>query len=193
MDEFILYSTLGFKHVLDLTAYDHLLFLIVLVVIFNFYQWKKVLWLITFFTIGHSISLGLAAYGVVNIRLDIVEFLIPITILITGIFNLINSNKSPEGKDKITLFFALFFGLIHGLGFSNYFRSMIGKEEDKFFPLVEFALGIEAAQIIIVFCILTIGMLLQSLLKVSRKDWILVTSAIVIWEVIPMIYNRIFW
>ena len=193
MDEFILYSTLGFKHVLDLTAYDHLLFLIVLVVIFNFYQWKKVLWLITFFTIGHSISLGLAAYGVVNIRLDIVEFLIPITILITGIFNLFNSNKSPEGKDKITLFFALFFGLIHGLGFSNYFRSMIGKEEDKFFPLVEFALGIEAAQIIIVFCILTIGMLLQSLLKVSRKDWILVTSAIVIWEVIPMIYNRIFW
>lgn len=193
MDEFILYCTLGFKHVLDLTAYDHLLFLIVLVVIFNFHQWKKVLWLITFFTIGHSITLGLAAYGVVNIRLDIVEFLIPITILITGIFNLINTNKSSDGKEKITLFFALFFGLIHGLGFSNYFRSMIGKEEDKFFPLLEFAFGIEAAQIIIVFVILIIGMLLQRLLNVSRRDWILVTSAIVIWEVIPMIYNRIFW
>tara|TARA_B100001057_G_C22782428_1_gene924191 strand:- start:627 stop:1208 length:582 start_codon:yes stop_codon:yes gene_type:complete len=193
MDEFILYCTLGFNHVLDLTAYDHLLFLIVLVVIFNFHQWKKVLWLITFFTIGHSISLGLAAYGVVDIRLDIVEFLIPITILVTGIFNVINTKKSSEGKEKITLFFALIFGLIHGLGFSNYFRSMIGKEEDKFFPLLEFALGIEAAQIIIVFCILTIGVLLQNLLKVSRKDWILITSVIVIWEVIPMIYNRIFW
>ena len=90
MDEFILYGTLGLNHVLDLSAYDHLLFLIVLAVIFKFSQWKKVLWMITFFTLGHTITLGLASYGVLNIRLDIVEFLIPITILITGVFNIID-------------------------------------------------------------------------------------------------------
>jgi len=193
MDEFILYGTLGLNHVLDLSAYDHLLFLIVLAVIFKFSQWKKVLWMITFFTLGHTITLGLASYGVLNIRLDIVEFLIPITILITGIFNIRNTNKNFEGKEKTTLFFALIFGLIHGLGFSNYFRLMIGKEDDKLFPLLEFALGIEAAQIMIVFGILIIGTWLQNICKVSRRDWIVITSAIVIWEVLPMIYNRIFW
>lgn len=193
MDELILYGTLGLNHVLDLSAYDHLLFLIVLAVIFKFSQWKKVLWMITFFTIGHSVTLGLASYGVLNIRLDIVEFLIPITILITGIFNIRYTRKNFEEKEKITLFFSLIFGLIHGLGFSNYFRSMIGKEEDKLVPLLEFALGIETAQIIIVFGILAVGALLQNVCKVSRRDWIVITSLIVIWEVLPMIYNRIFW
>ena len=193
MDEFILYGTLGLNHVLDLSAYDHLLFLIVLAVIFKFSQWKKVLWMITFFTLGHTITLGLASYGVLNIRLDIVEFLIPITILITGVFNIINISKNFIGNEKTNLFFALFFGLIHGLGFSNYFRLMIGKEDDKLFPLLEFALGIEAAQIMIVFGILIIGTWLQNICKVSRRDRIVITSAIVIWEVLPMIYNRIFW
>ena len=193
MDEFILYGTLGLNHVLDLSAYDHLLFLIVLAVIFKFSQWKKVLWMITFFTLGHSITLGLASYGILNIRLDIVEFLIPITILITGVFNIINISKSHKGNEKINLLFALFFGLVHGLGFSSYFRLMIGKEEDKLFPLLEFALGIEVAQIMIVFGILIIGTFMQNICKVSKRDWIVITSAIVIWEVLPMIYNRIFW
>ena len=193
MDEFILYGTLGLNHVLDLSAYDHLLFLIVLAVIFKFPQWKKVLWMITFFTLGHSITLGLASYGILNIRLDIVEFLIPITILITGVFNIINISKSHKGNEKINLLFALFFGLVHGLGFSSYFRLMIGKEEDKLFPLLEFALGIEVAQMMIVIGILIIGTFMQNICKVSKRDWIVITSAIVIWEVLPMIYNRIFW
>ena len=97
------------------------------------------------------------------------------------------------GKLNINLVFALFFGLIHGLGFSNYFRMMIGKEEDKFFPLLEFALGIEASQVIIVLIILLIGAILQNIFKVSRRDWILVASSIVIGFAIPMIIERIFW
>lgn len=193
MDDFLLYFQLGLNHVLDFTAYDHILFLIVLAVVFSFNQWKKALWLITFFTVGHTLTLALAAYGVLNIRVDIIEFLIPVTIFITGAANVVRANKASLGKEKLNLFLALFFGLIHGLGFSNYFRLMIGQEEDKLLPLLEFALGIEASQVIIVFGILIIGTLLQNFFKVSKRDWVLVTSAIVIGFVIPMMINRVFW
>jgi hypothetical protein len=193
MNDFQLYFNLGLEHVLDLSAYDHILFLIVLAVVFSFKQWKKALWLITFFTIGHTLTLALAAYGVLKVRMDVIEFLIPVTIFITALLNVIRANKASTGKESLNLFFALFFGLVHGLGFSNYFRSMIGKEEDKLFPLLEFALGIEAAQIIIVFGILIIGTLLHNVFKVSKRDWVLVTSAIVICFVVPMMINRIFW
>lgn len=184
---------MGLNHVLDFSAYDHILFLIVLAVVYNLNQWKKLLWLITLFTIGHSVTLALSAYGVLNVRIDIVEFLIPVTIFITGLVNVVRVGKSSTGKENINLILALFFGLIHGLGFSNYFRMMIGKEEDKLFPLLEFALGIEASQVIIVLGILVIGAALQNFFKITRRDWVLVTSSIVIGFVIPMMIERIFW
>lgn len=193
MNDFILYFKMGLNHVLDFSAYDHILFLIVLAIVFSFNQWKKVLWLVTFFTIGHSITLALSAYGVLKIRRDIIEFLIPLTIFITGVINVLTAKKSSTGKENINLFFALFFGLIHGLGFSNYFKMMIGKEENKLLPLVEFALGIEASQIIIVFGILILGTIFQNFFSVSRRDWILVCSSIVIGFAIPMMIERVFW
>lgn len=193
MDDFLLYFELGLKHVLDFQAYDHILFLIVLAVVFSFNQWKRALWLITFFTIGHTLTLGLAAYNIINIKVSIVEFLIPVTIFITGVFNVVRVGKASTGKENINLFLALFFGLVHGLGFSNYFRIMIGQEEDKFLPLLEFALGIEASQVIIVFGILILGTLLQNFAKVSKRDWVLVASAIVIGFTIPMMIERVFW
>lgn len=193
MDDFILYLNMGLQHVLDFSAYDHILFLIALAVIFSFHQFKKVLWLITLFTVGHSLTLALSAYGVLKIDVKIIEFLIPVTIGITAVVNILNSNKNNASKDKINLVFALFFGLIHGLGFSNYFRMMIGREEDKLMPLIEFALGIEVAQVIIVFGILTIGSVLQTFFKVTKRDWIMVTSAIVLGFVIPMMTERVFW
>ena len=109
MDDFILYFKLGLHHVLDFAAYDHILFLIVLAVVFSFNQWKKALWLITFFTIGHTLTLALAAYGILNVRVDIIEFLIPVTIFITGAFNVLRANKASSGRESLNLFFALFF------------------------------------------------------------------------------------
>ena len=193
MDDFILYFKMGLNHVLDFTAYDHILFLIVLAVVFSFNQWKKVLWLVTLFTIGHSITLALSAYGILKIRMDLIEFLIPLTIFITGVINVLTAKKTSSNKENTNLIFALFFGLIHGLGFSNYFKMMIGKEEDKLFPLLEFALGIEAAQIIIVLGILFIGTFLQNFFKVTRRDWVLVCSSIVIGFSIQMMIDRVFW
>ncbi len=193
MDDFILYLKIGLNHVLDFSAYDHILFLIALAVIFSFDQFKKVLWLITLFTIGHTLTLALSAYGVLKVDVKIVEFLIPVTIFITAVVNIVNSGKMTATKSTINLIFALFFGLIHGLGFSNYFRMMVGREEDKLMPLIEFALGIELAQVIIVLGILIIGTLLQFFFKVTKRDWILVTSAIVIGFVTPMMIERVFW
>ena len=193
MDDFTLYFKMGLNHVLDFSAYDHILFLIVLAVVFNFNQWKKVLWLVTLFTLGHSITLALSAFEIVRIQVDIIEFLIPLTIFITGLVNIITINKTPNENENINLLFALFFGLIHGLGFSNYFKMMVGREEDKLFPLVEFALGIEAAQIIIVLGVLSIGALILSIKKIKREYWILISSSIVILISIKMMFERIFW
>ena len=193
MNEFIFYFKMGLFHVLDIRAYDHILFLIVLAVVYLFKQWTKVLWLITLFTIGHSITLALSAYGILNVNSNLVEFLIPLTIFITGLMNVLTARKASVGKENQNLFFALFFGLIHGLGFSNYFKIMIGKTSDKLVPLLEFAIGVEAAQIIIVLLILLAGTLAQSIFGVNRRDWILIISSIVIGFAFQMMINRVFW
>jgi len=193
MNDFFLYFKIGLNHVLDFAAYDHILFLIVLTVVFNMNQWKKVVWLVTLFTLGHSITLALSAYGILILKMDLIEFLIPLTICVTGIINIFRAQKSQTGKENTNLIFAPIFGLIHGLGFSNYFKMMIGKEEDKLFPLLEFALGIEASQIIIVLVILITTTLLQYFFKVTKRDRILVCSSIVVGFSIQMILNRVFW
>ncbi|MFQ3304990.1 MAG: hypothetical protein ACI9JT_001632 [Polaribacter sp.] len=193
MNDFILYFKMGLNHVLDFNAYDHILFLIVLAVVFSFNQFKKVVWLVTLFTIGHSITLALSAFGILNVNMKLIEFLIPVTIFITGAVNVFTAKKNAGGKQNTNLILALFFGLIHGFGFSNYFKMMIGKGEDKIFPLLEFSLGIEAAQILIVLGILLIGTLLQNFFKVTKRDWILVCSSIVIGFAIQMMLTRVFW
>lgn len=193
MNEFILYFKMGLFHVLDIKAYDHILFLIVLAVVYQFKQWKKVIWLITLFTIGHSITLALSAYNILNVNAALVEFLIPLTIFITGLINVLTAKKASVGKENQNLFFALFFGLVHGLGFSNYFKMMIGRTESKLVPLLEFAVGVEVAQVIIVLLILLIGTLAQSILGVNRRDWILIVSSIVVGFAAQMMINRVFW
>jgi len=193
MNDFISYFKMGLSHVLDFAAYDHILFLIVLAVVYQFKQWKKVIWLVTLFTIGHSITLALSAFEVISINVDLIEFLIPLTIFITGLLNVLTAKNASTGKENQNLFFALIFGLVHGLGFSNYFKMMIGRNENKLIPLLEFALGVEAAQIIIVLGILLIGSFVQSLFRVNRRDWILVISSIVIGFSIQMMLNRVYW
>jgi len=193
MNDFISYFKMGLSHVLDFAAYDHILFLIVLAVVYQFKQWKKVIWLVTLFTIGHSITLALSAFEVISINVDLIEFLIPLTIFITGLLNVLTAKNASTGKENQNLFFALIFGLVHGLGFSNYFKMMIGRNENKLIPLLEFALGVEAAQIIIVLGILLIGSFVQSLFRVNRRDWILVISSIVTGFSIQMMLNRVYW
>jgi hypothetical protein len=183
----------GLNHVLDINGYDHVLFLIVLAVPYLFKDWKRVLLLVSTFTLGHTLSLVLASYGIVSVNAKLVEFLIPITILITAIYNVFTAGKKERGN-KIGLYFftTLFFGLVHGLGFAREFRMFAGQSENKLELLVEFALGIELAQVIIVFIVLFIGFLFQTIFRFSRRDWVMVLSAILIGLVIPMIIHSDF-
>lgn len=180
----------GTSHVLDINAYDHVLFLIVLTLPYLFKGWKRILLLVTMFTIGHTFSLILAAYDVVKISANVIEFLIPITILIVALFNVFTAGKGAQKEKLDVLFFlTLFFGLIHGLGFAREFRLLVGKSENKLITLLEFALGIEIAQVVIVFIVLFLGYLIQTLFRFSKRDWIMVVSAIVVGLVIPMLLN----
>lgn len=194
MDNFIFFLKEGLFHVLDWNAYDHILFLIALVVVYDFKNWKKVLWLISLFTIGHTFSLILATYKIVLVSSNWVEFLIPVTILITAAVNVFYARKvSKKTKTNANLFFALFFGLIHGLGFSSYFKLLIGTSNNKLMPLLEFALGIEFSQIIIVFIILLLGFIFQMFFRFSKRNWVIIISSIVIGVTLPMLKESIFW
>jgi hypothetical protein len=178
----------GINHVLDINGYDHVLFLMVLAVPYVFKDWKRVLLLVSMFTLGHTLSLVLAAYQVVSVSGKLVEFLIPITILVAAIYNVFTAGKKDRGTKVGLLFFTtLFFGLIHGLGFAREFKMLSSLSDSKAELLIEFALGIEIAQVIIVFVVLFLGFLFQTLFRFSRRDWIMVLSSIVIGQVIPMI------
>lgn len=194
MNNFIFFLKEGLFHVLDWNAYDHVLFLIVLAIVYDFKNWKKVLGLISLFTIGHTFTLILAAYKIVSVNINWIEFLIPVTIMTTALVNIqITKSISKNIKANTNLFFALFFGLIHGLAFAGGFKMLIGKSENRFIPLLEFALGIEFAQIVIVFVILFLGFIFQTIFRFSKRDWILITSSIVIGVTIPILKGAIFW
>ena len=149
--------------------------------------------LVSVFTLGHTVSLLLGAYNIVKINDKLVEFLIPLTILVVAVYNVFTAERRAKVYKIGILFFAtLFFGLIHGLGFAREFKMFIGNTESKLMPLLEFALGIEFAQLIIVFMAVFIGFLAQTIFRFSKRDWIMVISAIVVGLVIPMLINSEF-
>ena len=195
MSDFWIYVQIGFKHVLDIYAYDHVLFLMALTVPYAFKDWKRVLILVSVFTLGHTLALLLSVFNIVMIKVSFVEFLIPITILVTALYNIFTSGKSSK-SDTLSIigFITLFFGIIHGLGFSNYFKSILsGNALDKLLPSLEFALGIEFAQITVVLVVLILGYIVQNIFRFSKRDWILVISALIIGVVLPMIIHNEIW
>ena len=192
MSDFWIYVEIGLKHVLNLKGYDHVLFLMALTALHTFKDWKKILILVTVFTVGHTLALVLAVFQIVMIKPQLVEFLIPITILITALFNFFGVRKASK-KDSINsiILITLFFGVIHGLGFSNYFKTILpGNPSEKVLPLLEFALGIEAAQLVVVFAMLVLSYGVQTFFRVSKRDFTIVTSAFIIGVVVPMILQN---
>lgn len=192
MSEFWVFLEIGLKHILSFKSYDHVLFLIALTVPFTFKDWARVLLLITVFTIGHSLSLVLSVFQILTFKVSLVEFLIPITILITALYNLFTAGKTSKGnKSHTVVLVTLFFGIIHGLGFSSYFGALLpGNSASKLLPLLEFALGIETAQLLTVLSILLLSYIFQSLLRFSKRDFVLVFSAFVIGVVLPIILGN---
>lgn len=172
MSSFLLYLQLGFEHISDLNGYDHILFILALCAIYRPEQWRTILILVTAFTVGHSITLALAALNVVVVNAALIEFLIPVTIFLTSIQNVWQSQTNPSPQQLWSRYgMALFFGLIHGLGFSNFFRSLLGREADIVMPLLAFNIGLEVGQLLIVGVIFAVLILLLRLLKIQHASW----------------------
>ena len=194
MQDFFFYIQLGLHHVLDFAAYDHILFLAALALPFTFKSWKKVLLLATIFTIAHCFSLYLSVYGILVMDVGLIEFLIPVTILGTALFNFNYVKASAENKSiALHIFATAFFGLIHGFGFSNYFNMLMAEEEEKLGPLLGFAAGIELSQVTIVLVVLGISLLFQSVFKVKSTLFVTAGSILIILITIPMLIASFPW
>jgi hypothetical protein len=195
MSDFWIYFTFGLKHLWNFNAYTDILFLLALTVPYEFKAWKKILILVSLFIAGHTLALMLSVFNVITIKTTIVAFIIPIIIFSVALFNIISAGKSGK-KDNIT-FIAIvssLFGILHGLGFATYFNTVAnGKPTDKLLPLFESALGFGISLIIASCAALLLAYVVQTLLKFSKRDWILIVSAFVAGVVIPMILRSEIW
>ncbi len=194
MTEFHLYLKLGIEHIADFQSYDHILFIISLCVIYPIKQWKKMLILITAFTIGHSLSLALATLKLITINTKLIEFLIPATIFLASAGNLFqNTDKFDSKLHKYKYVAAMFFGIIHGMGFSNYLTSLLGTAGNLVTPLLAFNIGIELGQIIIVLIITTLSLIIVDLFRTKRREWVLIWSGAALGVSLVLMIDRFPW
>lgn len=190
MQDFLFYLQLGWEHIISNDALDHQLFILALIAIFSFRDWKKVLILVTAFTIGHSLTLVLSALDVFRFPSDWVEFLIPCTIVFTALDNIIFS-KNEKKLIQLNYYLALIFGLIHGMGFANSVRMMLASEQDITLPLFGFNVGLELGQIAVVAIALFIHYVFSEVLKLSNKIWIYIISVTIFIFALKMALERI--
>src|SRR3978361_783092 len=176
MTDFGVYFTLGRQHIADIHGLDHILFVTALCIRYLFTDWKKLLILITAFTIGHSITLALSVLNIIHFSTKWIEFLIPVTIIITVVSNLFVKKFTFKSKYPFIYFLAIFFGLIHGLGFSNYLKSLLGSGESVAGKLLAFNLGLEIGQLLILLAVLLLTFVCINILKINRREYILFLS-----------------
>ena len=190
MSDFWLLVELGFSHVWDWQGYDHLLFLAALCLPFSARQWKPLLWLITCFTIGHSLSLVLASFEVLKVSSTWIEFLIPVSIAATAVYNIIYAQHVWVRSNRLVMWVTLFFGLVHGFGFAGYFELIRDVEQPLWSSLLFFALGIEGSQIVLGALMLLLSFVVLSVLGRNRRDWVLMVSSVIIGILLPIIIER---
>ena len=189
MQDLGFYFDMGWHHIIAWDALDHILFILALSAIYLIGNWKQVLVLVTAFTIGHSLTLALSVYDVIRANDKWVEFLIPCTIIATSLFNFFQKDFQPRSL-RLNYFLALFFGLIHGLGYANYIRFMMAKDQSIGWSLFGFNVGLEAGQIVIVLCILLLSYIVVNLIKVERKWWVWGLSAVALGFAVKMVWER---
>jgi hypothetical protein len=176
MNDFGIYFEEGYKHIANLDGLDHILFVLALCLRYQFADWRKLLVLVTAFTIGHSITLALSVFNLVHYSMKWIEFLIPVTIVITAVSNVFVKKFVFKTRFPVIYFLALFFGLIHGLGFSSGLKSLLGSNHNVVWQLLAFNLGLEAGQLLIVTAILLISFIFVSILKCNRREYLLYLS-----------------
>ena len=188
LESFLKFLELGFYHILNFSSYDHILFVVVVSIPFLFKDWKRLLIIISLFTIGHTVSLFLGAYDIVNLNVVVTEWLIPITIFFTALYNIFTSGKYVKNQPYTIYGIVLFFGLIHGLGFANAFEQLVASEESTLLSILEFSFGIELGQLLVVLCVLILSFISQTIFRFSNRDWVLVMSSIILGFILPLIF-----
>ena len=196
--EFATYFRLGIGHIADLQGYDHILFIVALTAGYAPRDWRRLLWLVTSFTAGHSITLALATLDVVRVHGPTVELLIAVTIAATALYSLFIHRPAPDGGDTVSpgrqrLLYLLagVFGLIHGLGFSSFLRAVLGGEESILLPLFAFNVGLEFGQLAIVLALLAVGALACDVAGLRRHRWATALSLVTLALGARMVFERI--
>ena len=190
MQDFWLYFSLGKEHIADLAGYDHILFITALCLRYLVQDWKKILILVTAFTVGHSITLALSVLDYIQVSTKWIEFLIPVTIVITSLTNVFTFNPQQSSKVSLIYSLALFFGLIHGLGFSNYLKSLLGKDTNIVSELLAFNIGLEIGQLLIVAVVLLVSVICVQLFRIQRRDYLLFASGAIFGIALLMAIER---
>ena len=187
LESFIRYFESGFYHILNFDSYEHILFVITISVPFTFKDWKRLLILISIFSLGHTLSLLLGLYDVINFNLNITEWLIPLIIFFMALYNIFTAGQFSR-PPYFSYGVVLFFGLIHGLGFADAFNQLLGSNESTLLSVIEFAIGIEIGQCIVVLLILVLSFISKSIFRFSKRDWVLVLSSIILGFILPLIF-----
>lgn len=189
-----MYFGLGRDHILDVNGFDHILFILALCILYSLREWRRVLVLVTAFTVGHSITLALSTLEIIHVKTELIEFLIPVTILITAVSNILSrGDRTADRPLNLNYLYAAFFGLIHGMGFSNYLKSILGRDQTIFTQLFAFNVGLEFGQIIVVILFLATGYVLVEVFGVNRRDWKLVISSAIGGIALILMKDNIFW
>ncbi|MFZ9239529.1 MAG: HupE/UreJ family protein [Chitinophagaceae bacterium] len=177
--DFKYYFLLGWDHIISFDALDHLYFFAVLSIVYKFKHWKQVLLLVTAFTVGHTVTLFLSGMDLVRLKDSWVEFAIPCTIVFSSLMNF-RKRSSMHQTDKLQYAMALFFGLVHGLGFANTVRFMISKNQDLVWSLFGFNVGLEIGQIFVVLLVLLISLLAGMTRLFTSREWVLSFSSLIL-------------
>ena len=189
MKDFIFYFKIGWSHIMSQDATDHLFFIAVLAIIYSFANWKKVLVLVTAFTIGHAITLFMSVLDLIRVNSEIVEFLIPCTILVTALMNLVLQKEQGAGH-SIQYAIALGFGLIHGLGYANYIRMMLSADQQMVWGLFSFNIGLEAGQIVVVGLVLLTVWVSSKIHANAHLRWVSFVSVFVLLFALKLAIER---
>lgn len=189
MGDFAFYFKIGWQHIINKEAFDHIFFIMALAAIYMIRDWKQVLVLVTAFTVGHTITLVLSTLQLVEVSSRWVEFLIPCTIVFTAVSNLFQ-RAFTQRSIRINYFLALFFGLIHGLAFANTLRMILSSDQSFALSMFSFSAGLELGQILIVFCILLLSQLFIRVIGVDRREWVIFLSAVVFGLAVEMAAER---
>lgn len=192
--EFSTYLRLGLSHIADLRGYDHILFIVALTAGYGARDWRRLLWLVTAFTLGHSVTLGLATVGVFRVRSSLVEVLIAVTIAVAGAYGALAAGARDASRNRrqhVLYAMAVGFGFIHGLGFSTFLRTVLGAEERIVLPLFAFNVGLELGQLLIVAAVLLAGALACDALGLARRRWVLGLSSLTALLGLRMVWERV--